>query len=262
MNKKTATITILSILLISTIILTALAQTRTVGVTEEDWFKHGEITIEWNTNDTSATFPPSGWEWLEEWNQTEWMTSNVTTITGTNITSLVTQHFKNDTEKTRIGWIDINTGNSSQLTNETMDMTFMYISADLEPNDTLYSTGDFSDWKINETITRNYPDSARNTNHLNLTIKYSYTNGITIDYHHSMNYYWDKSTGILVEWTIQITNHTNQYLTTWSATSKITESNIWTVPEFPTWTPILITLTALTIATAIYKHKTHKKQIQ
>ena len=255
MNKKTASITILSILLLSTIIITALAQPRIVGVTEGDWFKHVEITVEWNTNDTGATFPPKGWEWLEEWNQTEWMTSNVTAITNTNITALVNQYFKDDTEKTRIGWIDIDTGNSSQLTNETMDMTFMYISANLEENDALYSAGSYSDWRINETVTRTYPEETRHINHLNLTSEYSYVNAITLYYYYSMNYYWDKNTGILVEWTIQSINHTNQYLTTWSVTSKITDSNLWIVPEFPIGLLTLLTLMALTTTTIIYKRK-------
>jgi hypothetical protein len=255
MNKKTAPITILLVLLLSAIIITALAQARIVGVTEGEWYKHSEITVEWNTNDTSATFPPSGWEWIEEWNQTEWMTSNVATITSTNITALITQHFKNDTEKTRIGWIDIDTGNSSQLTNETMDMAFMYISANLEENNTIYTTGYYSNWKINETITRIYPDGTRNTNHINITYGYSYSNAITFYYYYSMNYYWDRNTGILVEWTIQSTNHTNQYLTTWSVTSKITESNIWTVPEFPVELSTLLALMALTTTVIIYKRK-------
>jgi hypothetical protein len=231
-KKKLSIALLLTFLLTATCIALALAQPRTVGVFEGEWFRHGEISVNWESNDTSASFPPYGWEWLEEWNETEWMTVTVESISGTNITSEVTQHFNNGSDKIRPGWIAIDSGNSSDYTNDTMDMTFMLISANLDENDTLYTSGDFSSWTINETITRNYPDTIRETNHLNLTWEYSYSNFISVYYYHSMNYYWDRSTGILVEWSMQVINHTGQYLTNWSIFSRITDSSVWVIPEF------------------------------
>jgi opacity protein-like surface antigen len=263
MKSKTILLTSLSIILIlSATILATLAQTRTVGVSTSDWFTHGEISVEWSTNDTSATFPPSYASWLGDLNQTEWMRTIIQGITGTNVSAQFTEHFKNGTERTRPGWIDIDTGEATSETNTTADATFLLISANLETNDTLYTTSGFTQLRINETITRGYPGGPRNTNHLNLTYEYVYTNGQTMTLRQTVNYYWDTTTGTLVELTIQATNQTGQYLTTWLATSKISDSNIWTIPEHTPLTTLLAltALATLTTTLAITHKKLKQKQ--
>jgi hypothetical protein len=188
---------------------------------------------------------------------------SVSDVSGTNITLQATEHFKNDTERIRSGWIDIDTGNSSEETEETTDMTFMAISADLGANDTLYTSGEYSTWKINETVVRTYPDEERDTNHLNMTWEYSWAINETEYYYYlSMNFYWDKSTGILVEDSFESINQTGEYNTTWSALSKITDSNVWVVPEFPTWASPLLILIVLTVAMVIYKRRLLKTPIR
>lgn len=135
------------------------------------------------------------------------MLMSVTSIVGTNITVQTKEHFINGTERIRLGFIDIDTGESSNETAETTDITFMIISANLNVNDTIYTSGDFSTWKLNETIVRTYPDGERSTNHLNMTVEYSVIfNQTEIDYYHSMNWYWDRSTGIIVEISWEGTN--------------------------------------------------------
>ena len=260
MSRKTVSLMLLSILLLLSAIIVALAQ-PVVGVNEGDWFKHGEIVLDWNSNDTGATFPPYGWEWLAEWNETEWLMVTVESISGTNITSEFAQHFNNGSDKIRAGWLDIDTGTSGAMTNETMDMTFMFISANLGENDSLYFSGVFSQWTINETIIRNYPDTTRETNHLNLTMEYSYSNGLSVYFYQSMNYYWDKPTGILVEWSIHSINQTGQYLTTWSVVSKVTESSIWIIPEFHATAPLILGVILATLETAFAKRKLLKPPI-
>jgi hypothetical protein len=76
-----------------------------------------------------------------------------------------------------------------------------------------------------------------------------------------MNYYWDKSTGMLVEDYYEVINQTGEYLTTWSVLSRITESNVWVVPEFPTSASILLILIVLTATIAIYKRRLLKTPI-
>ena len=245
-KKILPTILLLMFLLTLACNFFVLAQLRTVGVVVGNWYKHGSISVSWQSNDTGASFPPAGWEWVEEWNETQWMTVTVQSISGTNITSVVAQHFGNGSDKIRSGWIDINAGNSSAQTNETMDMTFMFISASLEENHTLYTSGDFMHWTINETTTITYPDTVRDTNHLNLTYRYSYGNGVSVDYYQSMNYYWDKPTGILVEWSVEVINHTGSYLTHWEVLSSITESSIWVIPEFHYAAPLLLGIIIIT----------------
>jgi len=181
-------------------------------------------------------------------NKTEWMSISVEDVSGTNITFQYTTHFKNGTEGTEGGYVDIDTGKGN--------MTFMAISANLNANDTLYTSGDYSTWKINETIVRTYPDSVRDTNLFNMIWEYSWTHNETQYYYYfTENWFWDKSTGILVEDYFAEINQTGEYITTWSALASITESSVWIAPEFPTWTSILILFVILTFTVAIYKRR-------
>jgi len=89
-----------------------------------------------------------------------------------------------------------------------------------------------------------------------MTGEYSWTiNETECYYYYLMNFYWDKSTGIFVESSIEVRNQTGDYLTTWSVLMGITDSNKWVVPEFPTWTSLLILLVVITFATATCKRR-------
>lgn len=247
MSTKIFLLTLLLMSLLSAMIVTSSAQTRTVGVSPGDWFK-GNITVNWSSNDPNATFPPSSYEWLEEMNETDWMLISVLSVSGTNITLQSTSHFKNGNETIESGWLNIDTGEGN--------MTWMAISANLNANDTLYTSGPISHYTINETLTRTYPDSVRETNLLNMTYEYSWTIDETQYYYYfTENFYWDKAAGILVEDYFGEINQTGEYTTSWSSLYRITESNVWVVPEFPTWTAILIVFVIITAATVLYKRR-------
>jgi hypothetical protein len=135
----------------------------------------------------------------------------------------------------------------------------MAISANLNANDTLYTSGPISHYTINETLTRTYPDSVRETNLLNMTYEYSWTIDETQYYYYfTENFYWDKAAGIIVEDYFGEINQTGEYTTSWSSLYRITESNVWVVPEFPTWTAILIVFVIITAATVLYKRRPTK----
>jgi hypothetical protein len=248
MKKKIVLLTLVSVFLMCVTMTSA--QERVVGVTAGDWFEYDTVDISWSSNDPDAMFPPSGYEWLEGMNETEWTQTSVVDISGMNITCQTMTHFKNETEETSGGYIDIDTGTN-------VNMTFMAISANLDVNDTIYTSGPYSSLAINETLVRAYPDSVRDTNHLNVTSgPYSGTiNETQYYYYYAMNFYWDKSTGILVEDSFEQINQTGEYLTTWSALFRIGESNVWVVPEFPMWTSMLPVLTALTVTIYVCKRR-------
>ena len=254
MGKKIVLLTLVLVFLLSAMVVASLAQTRTVGVSVGDWFKYGTVDVSWSSNDPNATFPPYDYEWLKEQNETDWLLLSVTEVSGTNVTCQAMTHFKNGTEKIEGGNINIDAGDGN--------MTFMAVSANLEANDPLYTSGDYSSYKINETIVRTYPGGVRNANHLNITQEFTWTvNQTQNSYYYSMNFYWDRSTGIFIEESWEAINHTGEYLTTWSELSRITESNVWVVPEFPTWASVLILFVVLTFAIAIYKRKPIKTRI-
>lgn len=222
---------------------------RTVGVNTGDWIKSGDIDVTWSSNDPNASKVWYGMD-LEMYNQTEWVRTEITQVSGTNVTMQMVQHFKNGSDDTSSGWVDVDTGDG-------VNATFMIISANLNENDAIYTSGDYSDWLINETITRTYPDGARETNHINITFAYNYTipPDIEFDYFYSMNFYWDRATGILVEDGFEVINQTGEYLTALSMVSKITESNVWVIPEFSTWLAWLAAIGTATIVVILGKRK-------
>jgi hypothetical protein len=228
--------------MLSTMVVTlVVAQPRTVGVTVGDWFKYGDITGSWSSNDPNST-RPSGW--ISEVNETEWILMSIEDVSGTNITVQSIIHFTNGTEITEGGYADIDTGDGT--------MTFIAISANLNANDTIYSSPGYSTQKINETITRTYPDGVRDTNYMNITSEHN----VTGFYQYvSMSWYWDRSSGIFVEMSQDYTSHTGNYTTTGSVLFKITESNVWVIPEFPPFLilPLFMIITLLIVI--IYKRK-------
>jgi len=215
---------------------------RTPGVQAGDWYFYDNVQTKFETNDPTAT-PPS---WLQEINHTTSYNMSITSINNTSIKLHCVEHFNNGTENAFDDHLDIDTG-------ETQKSMLMIIAANLQPNDTLYTSDFYSTWKINETIDRTYNGTIRQTNHIN------YTLAINLTY---VNLYWDKQTGVLVEiHETVITEKTENYTTTIEISFKLTDSNIWIVPELtpPTLILTLTLITALTSATIIKKKKNQSK---
>jgi len=237
MNRKVILLTL--VFLLSAMIGTSSAQTRVVGVSEGDWFKYGDVSSSWTSSDPNATIPNV---YL---NETEWGMISIVDVSGTNVTGQMTTHFKNGTEETVGGYVDIETG-------EGKNMTIFVISANLGENDMVFTSGELSFARINETIVRTYPDGVRETNHLNLTVEFSY---VEFYQYLSTNYYWDKATGILVEMSQDERHQTGEYITNSSLLFRITESNVWVVPEFPSFLILPPFIIATLLAVLFYKRK-------
>jgi hypothetical protein len=77
----------------------------------------------------------------------------------------------------------------------------------------------------------------------------------------SQNWYWDRASGIFVEMAQEYTSQTENYTTTWSILLRITESNVWVIPEFPTYTPLLIAFAILTVSIVMIKRRLLKTPI-
>ncbi|MFW6111372.1 MAG: hypothetical protein ACOC6H_04980 [Thermoproteota archaeon] len=218
-------------------VTSAAAQTRTPGVSEGDQFTYGDITVEWSTDHPNQTIYPS----LEAMNQTESLTLSVKDVSDTNITCELTQHFRDGTEETQQGYIDVDTGDSENITS----LPLPFISKDLAEDDDIYDSEAFAGGKINETVTRTYPDETRETNHLNFTREQSMEDQFQFM---ASNYYWDKPTGTLMEVSEESIYEAGGYTTSYTVQVKITQSNKWSIPEFPTvlLLPLLMIATLLT----------------
>lgn len=204
------------------------AQTRTLGVSEGDQFTYRDITFEWECDHPNQTIPSS----FKALNRTEYFTIYVETVSGTNVTCELTQHFLNGTEETERGYINVETGDYGNI-------TFLpppFTSKDLEINDTLYTLESYAEVKINETLTRTYADGERETNHVNMTAECSRE-----DRYEALNadYYYDKSTGALVEVSEEYILQSGGYTLNYAYSIGIVQSYTWT-SSFPLWVVITV----------------------
>jgi hypothetical protein len=212
------------------------AQT-TVGVSQGDVFEYDMVT-HWNSLLTAT--PPSE---LLELNQTEWIRVAVTGVSGSQILTRITTHYRNGTE----------IGSDESCDIETLEFSGgpPFIGANLGRND-LVNPSASEPWYINETVTRTYKNGPRQTNHLKLeTISDSPDVGeISLIY----DYYFDKSTGVTVEYYYEFSYSGLTSITQ----SKIISSNVWVIPEFPSFIILpafmMITLFAVAIKKRLFHH--------
>ncbi|HDQ05328.1 MAG TPA: hypothetical protein ENN36_01225 [Candidatus Bathyarchaeota archaeon] len=120
-------------------------------------------------------------------------TITIQTISGTNVTFRFERDLLNGTTETGTAWVDVSNGNGTGF--------FIVVSANRNAGALLYP-----DWvnengtsegapSFNETVLMKCGDAMMEVNHLNLSY--------TLDGQpRSENYYWEKSTGLIVKWTM------------------------------------------------------------
>ena len=242
MSKRKFSFTLFVVFLLSAMAVASVtAQPRIPGVSAGNWFKYGDISVHWSSDDPNATVSP----YLKKMNETEYIMISIVGVIGTNITCEITTHFKNGTEETFGGYVNIDTGDGENLIP-------MIISAGLDENDTVYTSGSYSTMKINETVTRTYPDQTRDTNHVNITTEQSNMGSYQFA---SWNYYWDRSTGMAVEISGESITQSEGFNTTWSGHQRITESDVWVIPEFPSLLILPLLMIATVLAVIVYRRK-------
>ena len=236
MNNKIILLPLVSVFLLSAMVVASSAQPRIVGVNEGDWFKYGDITANWSSNDPSYTPAES----LKAWNETEYLLMSVVEVLDTYIGYQSVWRFRNGTERIdgHCTYIDTGSGNT----------TMFFISAYLSTNDTIYTSGSYSNWRINETVVRTYPDGSRETNHVNVTSE-------VYDGTDTKNIWWDRTTGALVEMSIEVREYSGEYLATESLFFTITDSDVWIIPEFPSFLILPLFMIATLLAVIVYKRK-------
>ena len=153
-----------------------------VGQTADYTYAISRTVRDSNGNLTTST--PFTVDYLE--------TITVQEISGTNVTFEFKRDLLNGTTETGTSWVNVSDGNGT---------VFVVISAKLNAGGMLYpdwvnengtSEGAFS---VNETVLLKYGDVMMEINHLNLSY--------TLDNQpRSENYYWEKSTGLIVKWTL------------------------------------------------------------
>ena len=217
--KRIALLFFLCFTIESTLIIHAM--TSVVGVSQGNIFEYDPV-IEWN-----SVFVEEAPADLIELNQTESIRVTITEVSGSLILANVSTYYQNGTQKDVEATCDVETGESSEELPP-------FIGANLEKND-LVNLGASEPFYINETLTRNYLDGPRETNHL--ILNYSDVAAPAGEYIEIYEYYFDKSTGVVVEYNTEFSYSGLEYITR----SKLTSSNVWLVEETngpqPTYSP-------------------------
>lgn len=241
---------------------------RKVGVKAGDWVKYS-----WNetfySNDPEQLYYASidgTYSRLE----TELMTVAVLNVLGTNITYGGLLRFKNGTEK--------------EVSPFTMDVNgtngYVFVSANLSVGDALLpyvyeyhpSPPDLPHPpkppyipRVNETIYREYLGEIREINHVNRTDTESEEYPPKyISYYVSSQQYFDRATGVPVEWTgigYLVTNE--GYVTNRSILMKIVDTNIWgphVTPEFNIIAYVFSFVIATATVSVVYLRQRKKQQ--
>jgi len=224
-----------------TTVIPILATDYTVGVKVGDWLKYGEINISWTGTGTE----PSS---ITEAKKIDWIKIEVKSVSGTNVTIETTGQYKNGTTTSSLNsTVNVATGGYMAL----------LIAANLEEGNNI-SQQFGSNIKINGTVTRTYCGASRSVNFVNITVSYGETTGTTI-------MYWDKATGVMVEFYVFSSQTTPTVPTTPPVTPtvqnitisyKATETNMWSSggilsdifnPTSPNFIYIIIGIAALVI---------------
>jgi len=255
---------LLSLMLLSGITLsfTAFAsgveEERKVGVEVGDWGIYGNINATWSSNDPSFT-PDAN---LILANNTVWFKHVVTDVISTVIYFRNVTHFRDDTESTNNAWIDVEVGQGNG--------TLMFVSAGLNAGDPLYE-GTAEPVFINKTLSRTYAGVEREVNHLNLTTTHRIDTDVPQNIQISLDYYWDKITGILTERQGSYVNQTGNYLTSWYRSDVLVETSLWssgTTPpvdnageSFPFWL-LGVALIAVLGVLVLYRRQRTKRKVR
>jgi hypothetical protein len=192
--------------------------TRPTGVRVGDWIKYGDFIAMYESNDPDAAQAPAD---IVEHNNTDWIRNTVVDVTGTTVIFESLIRFKhNDTQAKSTENVDIESGDSSSESRA----AFMFVGADLGEGDTIYTSDEFVDYKIAETISREYlPEARRKTHHFNSSASIDLSEDQILVL--SVEYYWDKETGILCEHRgLGVLGGT--YTTYWSKSYKIVGTNV------------------------------------
>jgi hypothetical protein len=214
------------------------AQTRSVGVSEGDWFKYG-FTFEFDT-EMNLSFEDCP---LADFIDGETVTFTIQQVSGTEVTGQFDIEYENGSETSKTASVDVDTG-EGELRN-------WVISKDLGADDSLYSVE--TEETINETIPRTYNLNDRDTNHLmyafyaTLEEEGDYSN-LTVDM------FWDQELGVLTELSFAAEVQLNGTYMEMSAACVITESNLEDIPEF-TQTAFIATAAAVALLIVVIKKK-------
>ena len=230
MNTNLAKATIIFLFLTLTLTGTVLAQTTVVGVSPGNTFNYS-YNLSWASTNPAATIPPA---YLELQN-IQSMRINVVSVTDSLINIDITKLYKNGTENTQNGNINVDT----QLLE--LPYSIMIIRAGANTDEKIYPSGGHA--TLSETATKTYSIGTIET------IRYVSVDN-SVDSNQETEIIYDKANGVGLEYNFESQETSGSYVTTTTETLMITS---WVIPEFPFIAVLMIMIIAIPIVLVVYK---------
>jgi hypothetical protein len=254
--KKTALLTMLSVLLMSAMFFPSMCKGLTVGVQVGDWFKYEGTLVSYEAG-PDVPFPPSQYDQdVVTFNTTDWFKYTVTAIDGATITFEVVTHWSNGTETTETLVDDMENS-----------FTMMCIGTNLGPGDQVRPEYDWTEtlgfpwiWAtrtLNATTEDPYAGGTRTANVLDWWMPPLFEG---MEPTTRQVYHWDKATGIQTFYETQIINgydFTSGEDYSYDIKRVIVDSSTegLVIPEVFTTLVLLLTLSASTVSIVFYRRK-------
>ncbi len=238
MNKRGVSAVSFLFLILSLLVATVSAQVTpvSVGVSPGDQFRY-DLTFYWYSTNPVDVVP----SYLVEQNQTDYFQLTVETTTSTTVVFNTSWKLLNGTIYNGTEVAEVSSGITGCV--------YVY-AANLTAGGLLFPSSTDLPWRINSTEFRVYSGSFREINHISV----NNTGMEGVVYSH-MDLYFDKLTGIVVEYTLtevrssaphqQIVQHL-----------VLKESNVWVIPEFSSVVALPLIMIA-GVVTALFLKRKH-----
>jgi hypothetical protein len=236
MNKRlVASSAFILMLLGFPIVGSVFAQTQALpGVSVGDKFIY-DSTCSWNSTNPADVVPA----YLIAQNQSV-LQITVQQVTGSTAMLELFLTYKNGTQQNSTETDEVSSGITG---------TVLLYAANLSAGSLLFPGATDLPYIINGTSFREYSGSFRETNHIEVN-----NTGIEGQVYSYMNLYFDKQTGVLVEYylTSVYTAAPNQTITQHLV---IKDNSVWAIPEFPSMLILPLIMVASALAVILYKKK-------
>lgn len=232
-KEKVARLVFPAFLLMILMVTPCFSLPRIAGVHKGEFYRYADISLNWNFNQPVPSF-------LANITEIAWSSITIMNVYQETISYESTVQFKNGSTTNENVSGSVNSNNPSWI-----------IATNLRQGDVLYNDSSRKAW-INETLQWMYPDGQRNINHVQIV---SLGNADGIQYTITNDWYYDQLTGMTVEYSLRFINDTGTYAGSGLYDTKLVESNVWTIPEFPLYLmpPLFILMTLVTVI--VYKRR-------
>ena len=212
----------------------------TVGVANGDVFRYGYNSY-FNSNDPHAV-PPASFSSI---NQTDYFMINVTGVSGASVNFGTMLRGLNGSSSLGVCSMNVGTGmvSISGYGGPSDASNFYFMARNVGMMGRMFPSAVVSP-TINDTLMIPYAGGSRLTNHF---VTSTTANGMRVN----SDFYFDQATGMMVEWRQETVQTSGTLQTNSTQMMKITTSNVWVIPEFPTPIMASVFIVGMSVSVAV-----------